>query len=145
VIRDLKIENNNNVGTLLIKSIGKVEGELAINASCLLKKDLEKVFITLRINLAKDKNDKKFEREIFRATFDGEKVLKGITGSSIFKQYAESFLRSLDFKVQFPIKSVSFLLQSLTLMALTHLHFAGQPEHDQFRYFLQSLSISTQQ
>jgi len=103
----LKIDNNRNLGILSITSIKVVDGETAVSAAFELKKDIAKTMITVKINMAKDANDKKFERELFRATYDGEKVLKGVNGSLIFKGMASSFLKALDFEPTFPIMKVS--------------------------------------
>jgi len=97
-IKDVKVTNNEQYGIFTVNGIGKKDGETAVNASFVLKRNLEKTLITVKVDLD--------QRELFRATFDGEKTLRGFNGSAFFRHLSKNFLNALDFDPTFPIKSV---------------------------------------
>jgi hypothetical protein len=67
---------------------------------------ISKVLLYLKINLAENENDREYRKEILRTVFDVEKMVRGISGNSLWKSIAMSIGESMDFEFKFPLKKV---------------------------------------
>lgn len=62
--------------------------------------------VYVSINFPDDENDQKYQKQFLRASFDVQKVLKGIYSNPIAKNFVHNLNDSIDFELKLPFKPV---------------------------------------
>lgn len=68
---------------------------------------ITKIWIYMKINFPEDENDKNFRKEFIRTVINVEKALNGRSGNFLTNKIGESFMKSSNFELKFPLKKVS--------------------------------------
>jgi len=77
--------------------------------------DVQQIFVSLKIDTPEDKDDKKYQRELFRTSINGQKILGGINGNYFTKSIMENLQKSLGFEPTFPIKKGIYRLTNFSV------------------------------
>jgi len=102
----VKIENGKmtSIGMVLFQND---QNQSALNYTIFFPKDVAKLLVTFAINYAGNPEDQNYQVEIFKATFDCEKLVKNIKGNFFIREVTKNILKALDFLPDFLIKAVS--------------------------------------
>jgi len=107
IIDRVMVENNEKVAHLHIDFFKISNITSGLNISFTIKRDVAKVTVAVAIDLQAGPNDKRYKTEFLRLSVDLEKIMKGLKGNILTRDIAKSFAKSLDFKLEFPLKAVS--------------------------------------
>lgn len=118
-VDQLIILHNEQLSKHVANFIVNSENEFVINVTTQYYVDVLKVWLTIKIDLPEDENDKNYRREYFKTSIDCEKLAKGIHGNYMIKGLAEQYLKHIDFELKFPMKKV-IIKQRLVNLKLFH-------------------------
>jgi len=80
--------------------------EPLLNVTIVLFKQIVKMSLFIKINLPKESNDLKYERELFRTSIDVKKISQGYVGSFVLKMAMDNFYKAANFTLELPLKKV---------------------------------------
>lgn len=69
----------------------------------------------VRMTTPENENDRDYRLEVLRTVVDIDKVFKGSQTNPLIKMFIDSILKYADFKIQFPLKVVSFLFEVVVI------------------------------
>lgn len=68
---------------------------------------IKRLNIQMKINVPADKDDKNFQKEVFRNSIDYKRLLEGARGNYVVQVLVDNFFKSLDFEPKLPMMPVS--------------------------------------
>lgn len=87
-------------------SVQVTNGSL-INARFEVFTAIKRLNIQMKINVPADKDDKNFQKEVFRNSIDYKRLLEGARGNYVIQVLVDNFFKSLDFEPKLPMMPVS--------------------------------------
>lgn len=69
---------------------------------------VQNFFISIRVSVPENENDEKYQREMFRGTFDGARLISQGYSSAVGRFMLESLFSFIDFELKTPFKKVLF-------------------------------------
>lgn len=105
-IRRINVNSNEEYANMTVK----VRNGNTIDVVFEFFADVKKLKIFTALNVPLYENDKDYQKEIFRASIDAEKMLKGIQKSYFTKVLMENYFKAIDFELKFPFKKVNIVL-----------------------------------
>lgn len=100
-------------------------GSSVSNLTFQSKVTILKILLYVKVRIAEDQSDSMYKREFFRTVIDLEKLFKGSQVNFLVKAYIDNIKKFMDFKVKFPMKPVSlvvnFRLFKIGVKMLTYL------------------------
>lgn len=84
------------------------------NVTIDLFKVIDAMKVQMQVNFPESKNDTQYLRQLFKTSFNLNKLLKGVNGNSIIKSLIDGLLKTLNFKFEFPLQPGLYQVTNLT-------------------------------
>lgn len=98
---------------------------------------VQNFYISIRVSVPENDNDVMYQRELFRGTFDGAKLINQGYSSAVGRLMLESLFSFIDFELKIPFKKVFFGFIVTFDMSLIHFEqiSAGVLSHEKCHPF----------
>lgn len=107
--QDFKLEFNKNVVNVSVSMKDYPTTGTIANITFENFYEIERLMLTLKINIQENEQDDKYQKQIARTSIDVSKLLKDINSNFIFKTISGDLLSSLDFDPNFPWERVRII------------------------------------
>ena len=78
--------------------------------------DIQKMLISLTINIPMDANDQEYQKEFFRTAIDADKMFRGVHGNFAIKMFTEPYFKALNIShPAFPIPKGIYAAKNFTI------------------------------
>lgn len=75
--------------------------------------------VQMQVNFPESKNDTQYLRQLFKTSFNLNKLLKGVNGNSIIKSLIDGLLKTLNFTLfEFPLQPGLYQVTNLTFQGI---------------------------
>lgn len=106
VVDRIDIDDNPTVGSFTASVYNNYVNDTLMNFTLVAQVDIVKMKVAVEVNLPQDQYDQAYQRNLYRASIDVEKILDGAFGSFVFKIFMENFKNTIDFEPKLPFKKV---------------------------------------